>query len=202
MRARVSSLTFYTNLLHHLPFIETAVPSGTMEGCKRWSDIVPRHIGTCHHPKRHKNAADATVDSFCEGFYMYFFLLCPLCWQLPSVLEPDVDDCYASATQMQLLFSMFPPQIVCITLKSLWHESPSRQPTDFLSKVCLTFKKKHTLVLLKSLMTFLVKPEARMAGSSDPCGSSQSGRTRLKAEVNGDVSINLTHFQQTAKEKN
>lgn len=134
---------------------------------------------------------------------LFFFVLRPLCRQLPSELEPDVDDCYSSATRAQLLFSIFPLQIIGITLKSLQHEKfsgPSRQPTDFLSRVCLTFRK-HTLVHLESFLIYLVKPEARKAGTLEPCGSSQSQRTRLKDEVNGDVSVNLTHFQPTGKKK-
>lgn len=40
MCLRVGLLTLYVNLLHHLPFMETAAPSGTVERRTRSSDIV------------------------------------------------------------------------------------------------------------------------------------------------------------------
>lgn len=82
-----------------------------------------------------------------ERFAWVFFLLRPLYLQLPSELEPDVDDCCASATRAQSHFSIFPP--------NRWHRSYiTTWPMGLLSKVCLTLKKR-ALFVLESFMTFL-----------------------------------------------
>lgn len=80
-----------------------------------------------------------------ELFAWLFFLPCPLCWQLPSEVQADVDDCCESATRAQLLFSTFPSN--CCHLPAITAErplefsKPSRDSVGFMSKVCLTLKK-------------------------------------------------------------